>query len=93
MPNHMHGILIINNRAQTSGAPTISKIIRSFKSKSSMAYLNHIKQIDSYIPINIWQQSFYDHIIRNERFLNAIREYIVNNPQNRENDIDNLLKL
>jgi len=93
MPNHIHGILIVNNRAQTSGAPTISKIIRSFKSKSSIEYLNHIKQNNTYISVNIWQRSFYDHVVRNERSLNAIKEYIANNPENWENDIDNLLNL
>ncbi len=44
MPNHIHGIIKINNRAQTSSAPTISKIIRSFKSKSTNEYLNYVKQ-------------------------------------------------
>jgi REP element-mobilizing transposase RayT len=28
----------------------------------------------------IWQKSFYDHIIRNEKDLNRVREYIINNP-------------
>jgi putative transposase len=28
----------------------------------------------------IWQKSFYDHIIRNEKDLNRVREYISNNP-------------
>ncbi|MCO5182486.1 MAG: transposase [Anaerolineae bacterium] len=28
----------------------------------------------------IWQRDFYDQIIRNERHLNAVREYIDNNP-------------
>ena len=91
MPNHLHGIIAINNRAQTSSAPTISKIIRSFKSKSTMAYLNHIKHNNSYVSVNIWQRSFYDHIIRNHRSLNAIREYILKNPENWEQDIDNLI--
>jgi len=27
-----------------------------------------------------WQKSFYDHIIRDEKSLNNIREYIRNNP-------------
>lgn len=93
MPNHIHGILIINKRAQTSSAPTISQIIRSFKSKSTMEYLNYLKQNNTYLPVNIWQRSFYDHIIRNERSLNAIREYISDNPVNWEQDIDNLINL
>jgi hypothetical protein len=27
-----------------------------------------------------WQWNFYEHVVRNEKDLNAIREYIVNNP-------------
>ena len=27
-----------------------------------------------------WQKSFYDHIIRNEKSLDNIREYVRNNP-------------
>jgi putative transposase len=44
MPNHIHGIVIIEKeRAQASSAPTIGQIIRSFKSKSGIEYLKHIK--------------------------------------------------
>ena len=35
MPNHLHGILIINYRAEASAAPTLSQIIRSFNSGDS----------------------------------------------------------
>ena len=90
MPNHFHGILIINKRAGASAAPTVSQIIRSFKSKTTMEYLEYINQNNLKISGKIWQRSFYDHIIRNERSLNAIREYISNNPVNWERDIDNL---
>ena len=89
MPNHLHGIIIINNRAQTSGAPTISQIIRSFKSKSTLAYLNHLKQNNMKFPVNLWQRNFHDHIIRNDKSLNKIREYIINNPINWQFDIEN----
>ena len=51
MPNHIHGIIVINNRAQTSSAPTISQIIRSFKSKSALTYLNYLKRNNIKIPI------------------------------------------
>ncbi|MBD3246118.1 MAG: transposase [Candidatus Omnitrophica bacterium] len=98
MPNHIHGILIINNnhggyRAQASSAPTVSQIIRSFKSKSTMKYLKYINDNDLNISGKIWQRSFYDRIIRNGRSLGAIREYISNNPVNWEKDIDNLINL
>ncbi|MCP4652088.1 MAG: hypothetical protein GY858_01725 [Candidatus Omnitrophica bacterium] len=41
----------------------------------------------------IWQRNYYDHIIRTNESLNNIRHYIVNNPENWENDIDNLINL
>ena len=93
MPNHLHGILIINNRAEASAAPTIPEIIRSFKSKSTLEYVKYINDNNLNISGKIWQRSFYDHVIRNERSLNAIREYISNNPVNWEEDIDNLINL
>lgn len=33
-----------------------------------------------------WQSRFHDHIIRDERALNAIRNYIINNPKNWKDD-------
>jgi putative transposase len=38
-----------------------------------------------------WQKSYHDRIIRNERELNNVRQYIKNNPLNWENDIENSL--
>ena len=29
----------------------------------------------------VWQRNYYEHIIRNEAELSAVREYITNNPQ------------
>ncbi|RKY36154.1 MAG: transposase, partial [Candidatus Omnitrophota bacterium] len=84
MPNHFHGVLIIDNSNKREGykpSPTdklysLSEIICGFKTFSS-------KQINKTIKINNkfkWQRSFHDHIIRNDKSLNNIREYIINNP-------------
>jgi len=52
----------------------LSKIIKSFKEitvkNTRVKYNNYNFQ---------WQRSFYDHIIRNEKSLDKIREYIDNN--------------
>ena len=37
----------------------------------------------------VWQRSFYDHVVRNDRSLENIREYIVNNPVNWAQDEEN----
>jgi hypothetical protein len=39
--------------------------------------------------MSIWQRNYYEHIIRNEKSLNAIREYILNNPARWSDDPEN----
>ena len=97
MPNHFHGIIIINGRDGVDGirdgaspSPTLGQIIGSFKSKCAVDYLKYINENKLNVSGQIWQRSFYEHVIRNERSLNAIREYITQNPENREKDKDNL---
>ena len=92
MPNHIHGIIIVDKWTGASPVPTLSKIIGSFKSKSSVEYLKFIKQNNLNISGQIWQRSYHDHIIRNEKSLQEIREYIINNPLNWETDKNNINK-
>jgi REP element-mobilizing transposase RayT len=95
MPNHIHGIIVINQkkRADARPAPTISYIVCSFKSRAAVECLKYIKENNLNLSGRIWQRSFYDHVIRNERSLNTIREYISMNPANRGQDIDNIMWL
>ena len=83
----------ILNRTAARAVPTISDIVGSLKSKISVEYIRHIKNNILDISGDIWQRSFYDHIILSDRSLQAIREYILNNPENWENDIANLINL
>ena len=80
MPNHFHAIIVIN-RADMESAPTISGIIQSFKRYSTIEYIKLVKQ-NVLAPFNkqIWQRSFYDHVIRNEQEYEKIRKYIDTNP-------------
>jgi REP element-mobilizing transposase RayT len=41
----------------------------------------------------VWQRNFYEHVIRDETDLQAIREYIVNNPLQWELDENNPAKM
>jgi len=99
MPNHVHGIIIINNRdnGRDNRAPTLGKIIAYFKQINQ--YLvgagvippSEVTSSESIIPNNkkIFQRNYYEHIIRNENELNAIRQYIIDNPKNWEKDENN----
>jgi len=64
----------------------LPSIIRGFKIG--------VKNFSNQNKINfIWQDRFYDHIIRNEKELNKIREYIIDNPLKWELDRNNLENL
>lgn len=91
MPNHIHGIIILNNNGLIIGAKnfspqqnerprgttqSIGSIVRGFKIGVTKWFRQN-SNIHS-----VWQRNYYEHIIRNEIELNKIREYILNNPLN-----------
>ena len=88
MPNHLHAIIIINNpqpvfeKGRASSAPTIGRIVQVFKSVSTIE-INRFRNLSG---ISVWQRNYYEHIIRNEKELYAIRKYIENNPLNWNDD-------
>ena len=77
MPNHIHAIISFQfETAVACPRPTLNDIIRTFKSKSTIA----CNQQDCLLERKIWQTSFYEHIIRNEHSYQEIWQYIDNNP-------------
>ena len=110
MPDHVHGILIINNPAYPRhrddtksrtilNVPNITKppkipklgdIISAFKSKTTVEYIRGVHQ-HGWPPFRqrLWQRSYYDRIIRNQRELMLARRYIEENPLKWHLDRDN----
>jgi len=90
MPNHVHGIVVIENNFQANNnvrnkffcslqwqtklSRSLSSIIRGFKiGVTKWARQNGLDNFK-------WQKSFYDHIVRNEKSLHEIHDYIRTNP-------------
>ncbi len=90
MPNHIHGIIWIVDDVGDVGAtrriaPTmprgpvpgsIGAIVGQFKS----AVTRQINALRGTSGAPVWQRNYYEHVIRTERALNAIRRYITENP-------------
>ncbi|MBM4169554.1 MAG: transposase [Ignavibacteria bacterium] len=90
MPNHVHGIIfLINDNTVGTGSepvPTgaidttkrhpLSEIVRSFKTFSA----RRINSVRGVRGVPLWQRNYFEHIIRDERDLNRIRQYIIDNP-------------
>lgn len=102
MPNHIHGIIEINNfvgadlcvrqyvdtKGQTHrSAPTISEMMQWYKTMTTNDYIKNVK-LGNLPRFNkqIWQCSYYDHIIRKEESLQKIKEYIMINPRDWKKD-------
>jgi REP element-mobilizing transposase RayT len=93
MPNHVHGIIVITDRAV--GAKNFSPLpdsntsthrpIRS-PSKTIGSIIRGFKiGVTKWFRENtvahiVWQRNYYEHIIRNEESLNRIRQYVLDNP-------------
>lgn len=60
----------------------LSEIIRAFKTFTARK-INNFQKTPG---LPFWQQRYYDRIIRNEKELNNIRQYIIDNPKNWERD-------
>jgi len=85
MPNHFHGVLIIQNNTENHtfdfqiterrGRRSLQDIIKDFKSITTRLYKKEIKNLSS-----LWQKSFYDEIIRDCDHYKKIWNYIDNNP-------------
>ncbi len=94
MPDHFHGILFLNpgksveRRASplpSNASGALPSIIGSFKS----AVTKQINRLRNTPGASLWQRSFYDRIIRNEKELDTFRAYIRANPLRQEIDISN----
>ena len=100
MPNHIHMILLItgdDGRDMARHVPTgrgrfgkpqsgtLSTIVGAIKSTIT----KNINLQDGADGKSIWQGRFYEHVIRNEKSLKKIREYIYNNPRNWLTDDEN----
>jgi len=88
MPNHFHALLLLHDerrgtlprarRSESFGIPTVNSvptIVRLFKARVT-TQINTMRNS----PGNpVWQRGYHEHIVRDEKELQEIREYIANN--------------
>jgi REP element-mobilizing transposase RayT len=70
MPNHVHVLFRLR------GGRALEKVVHSWKSFTAKA-VNKAAGREGML----WQEDYWDRMIRNERHLNAVRSYIARNPK------------
>ncbi len=104
MPNHVHGIIWIERHGEINrnvGAIHELPLQATILSRRSMLLpkvigyfkMNTAKRINEYLKKSgnpVWQRNYYERIIRTQRELENIRQYIRDNPKNWEKDPDNI---
>ena len=69
---------------------SLGRILQAFKSITTNAYIRDGKQRDwPSFPGKLWQRNYFERVIRNEKELNRIRDYIINNPLKWHEDKNN----
>ncbi|MBI4802487.1 MAG: transposase [Elusimicrobia bacterium] len=82
MDNHVHIIFVFEGCARPLGRvvaamkSAITKIVLSSGGRESAP-----EEGDLHRPLQLWEWNYYEHVIRNEKALSKIREYIQNNPE------------
>jgi REP element-mobilizing transposase RayT len=68
----------------------LGDVLRRFKSLTTKRYMDGV-QYQGWPPFSgpLWQRNYYEHVIRDGRSLNRIREYIAANPLQWEYDREN----
>ncbi len=100
MPNHAHGVIMINDGTGRGAA-----LLRPYDDNNSHkinvkpgslgAIVRSYKSAVSYRinkehnAMGIWQRNYYEHIIRNEREMDNIWRYIESNPAQWDKDEEN----
>ena len=104
MPNHTHGILVIERNMVGDACMRPyqgNAFMHSLRDKTKMLLPKIIQQYKASVTHKIntlqeghhfqWQRSFYDHVIRNENELSRMRGYIQNNSLKWDLDRENPL--
>jgi putative transposase len=103
MPNHVHGIINLNDNIVVNGQhgwqknlayplrpiPTRVPLFEVMRALKSFS-AKHINTKRNMVGKPVWQRNYYEHIIRNEDDYKRIQNYIETNPANWNSDDENL---
>jgi REP element-mobilizing transposase RayT len=88
MPNHVHGVLMLEGPGAGSIAPArkpLGSLVGAFKATST----RRVNLVRGDPGATLWQRGYYEHSVRDAADLDRIRRYIDANPANWPDDEEN----
>jgi len=79
MPDHVHFIIWLDPK-EGNASPSLGRVVGTLKCLTAVKWFHHRTSTGNPRPEKLWQDRYYDHIIRNENDLNIKCRYIQNNP-------------
>ena len=87
MPNHVHGVIFLR---EADRLMPLAQAIRWFKTITTNEYIRSVEEHNwPRFDRRLWQRNYFERIIRNEGELQAIRNYILDNPRKWAEDKEN----
>ena len=100
MPNHIHGIIILNGRGELHSPHNVitdnkwgecDSPLRGPSNNIGAIVRGYKSSVTKQLNLlnfgcTVWQRNYHEHIIRNQKSYKTIAEYIVNNPSKWNND-------
>ena len=100
MPNHLHGIVVISDTSPRDhrsprahgraplqrAARSLGALVAGFKAATT----SHVNRLAGTPGVPVWQRNYYEHIIRSDKELERVRQYIAENPGRWAQDPENL---
>ncbi len=79
MPDHVHFILWLDGTKEH--APTLGQVVGTYKSITTVTWLNYIKAHNMSWPGHVWQRNYYERVLRDKPEVVQKRQYIRDNPK------------
>jgi putative transposase len=88
MPNHFHGLFVIEERAEQRSAPTelaafqkvLPQSVPSIVLQLKGAITKRVNALRNLPGTPVWQRNYHEHIVRGLEDLDRLRRYIEGNP-------------
>ncbi len=81
MPDHVHAIIVLGTNPEIETTTSIPLLVEAFKMRLFKSWPTGIRRGGwQRYDEHLWQRSYYDTLIRNDRHLEKTRAYILANP-------------